>query len=56
MLALLRRIERDTVRLAAIASTPGARYPRDYYRPLALLQMWNRCGWDLFPTGSVRRP
>lgn len=42
VLAILRRIERETRCLAAMHADDGtgARYPRDYYRPYELLRRW----------------
>jgi hypothetical protein len=40
ILAILRRIESDTRRLANGPDPTGARYPRDYYRPYELLRRW----------------
>lgn len=47
MLAILRRVEADTRRLATIGRRDPAnyaRYPIDYYRPAELLTMWRGPG------------
>jgi hypothetical protein len=59
MLAVLRRIERETRRLATIREVGGvevddcgARYPRDYFRPIELLWRWRGPGRFFYDTGS----
>lgn len=45
MLAILRRVERDTAALAAHKwDGDFARYPVDYFRPAELLTMWRGPG------------
>jgi hypothetical protein len=49
LLAMLRAIGRDTQRLASSPDPMGARYPRDYHRPYALLRLWRGPGARYYP-------